>query len=312
MAERTVRGVCPHDCPDNCAMLVTVDDDGRATRVAGDPEHPITAGFLCGKVSNYLDRVYADDRLLEPLVRTGRKGEGRFRAASWDEALDLVAQRLREAIAAHGGETVLPYFYFGAAGFLQHHSMSARVLNALGASELVRTICASAGTAGVPLTHGVSPEVDPERWHHARYILCWGWNPLSTAPHLWRRILAARRAGARLVVMDLFRSRTARVADEHLRPRPGTDAALGLGMMRAIADAGLQDEAWCRAHATGYDELLERLGDYDVERCAELCGVPAEDIARVGREFASSQPSLLRLGVGAQRHMGAPIAYRTL
>jgi anaerobic selenocysteine-containing dehydrogenase len=293
-------------------MLVTVDADGRATRVAGDPEHPITAGFLCGKVSNYLERVYADDRLLEPLIRVGPKGEGRFRPASWDEALDLVAGRLEAAIASHGGETVLPYFYLGSMGFLQHHSMSARFFNALGASDLVRTICASAGGAGMRVAHGASPEVDPESWPQARYVLCWGWNPMSTAPHLWRQLLAARRAGARLVVVDPFRSRTARVADEHVRPLPGTDAALALGMMRAVVDAGLQDAEWCRAHATGYDELLERLGDYPVDRCAELCEVPAATIARIGREFASTQPSLLRLGVGAQRHLGAPIAYRTI
>jgi anaerobic selenocysteine-containing dehydrogenase len=293
-------------------MLVTVDGGGRATRVAGDPAHPVTAGFLCGKVSNYLDRVYAEDRVLEPLIRDGAKGQGRFRRAGWDEALDLIAQRLRAAIAAHGPETVLPYSYLGTMGYLQRDSMSARVCNALGASELVRTICADAGRVGVMATHGVSPEVDPELWPSARYILCWGWNPLSTAPHLWRLILAARRNGAKLVVVDPFRSRTARTADEHLRPLPGTDAALALGMMRAVVEAGLEDEAWCRAHATGYDELLARLDEHPVERCAEACGVPAEVIARVGREFASTQPSLLRLGVGAQRHKGAPIAYRTI
>jgi anaerobic selenocysteine-containing dehydrogenase len=197
-------------------------------------------------------------------------------------------------------------------GFLQANVMRARFFNALGASEIVRTICADAGLAGVLVTHGVSPEVDPERWPNARYILCWGWNPMSTAPHLWRLILAARAAGAKLVVVDPFRSRTARVADEHVRPLPGTDAALALGMMRAIVDAGLHDEPWCREHATGFDDLLGRLEDYPVERCAELCSVPAGTIARLGREFASTQPSLLRLGVGAQRHMGAPVAYRTI
>src|SRR3954465_2151784 len=186
MPERTVRGVCPHDCPDGCALLVTVDDDGRATRVAGDPEHPITAGFLCGKVSNYLDRVYADDRVLEPLLRDGAKGEGRFRTVTWDEALDRVGEGRRGAIVAHGAETVLPYSYLGTMGFLQNDSMSARVFNALGASELERTICASAGLAGTGAAHGVSPEVDPELWPQARYVLCWGWNPMSTAPHLWR------------------------------------------------------------------------------------------------------------------------------
>src|SRR3954452_20066577 len=287
-------------------MHVTVEE-GRATHVDGDPDHPITVGFLCGKVSNYLDRVYAEDRILHPLIRTGEKGAGEFRQATWDEALDLTAERL------HGlGESILPYSYAGTQGLIQGNSMSARVMHALGASNLERTICATAGLAGTGMAHGLSPEVDPEEWPHARYLLIWGWNPMSTAPHLWRKLLDARKAGAKLVVVDPFRSRSARVADEHLRPVPGTDAALGLGMMRAVVDAGLQDEDWCRAHAEGYDELLAELEQWPVERAAETSGVDAVTIARVGREFAETQPALLRLGVGAQRHMGAPTAYRTL
>jgi anaerobic selenocysteine-containing dehydrogenase len=309
---RIVRAACPHDCPDTCAMLVSVSAEGRATAVAGDPDHPVTAGFLCGKVSNYLDRVYGEDRILTPLLRDGPKGEGRFRRVSWDEALAAVATGLRAAIERHGPESILPYSYFGTQGVLQANSMSARFMDAIGASNLRRTICASAGTAGVRATHGESPEVDPEEWPHARFVLLWGWNPMSTAPHLWRLLLAARRNGARLVAVDPYRSRTARVADEHVRPLPGTDGALALGMMRAIVDAGLADEAWCRAHAVGYDELLERLEEYPLERCSELCGVDAETIARLGSELAERQPSLVRAGVGAQRHLGAPIAYRTL
>jgi anaerobic selenocysteine-containing dehydrogenase len=292
-------------------MHVTVED-GRATAVTGDPDHPITVGFLCGKVSNYLERVYAEDRVLQPLIRTGPKGAGQFREASWDEALDLVADGLTRARDEHGGESILPYSYMGTQGLIQGNSMSARVLNALGATALERTICATAGMVGVSAAHGISPEVDPEEWPHARYLLVWGWNPMSTAPHLWRKLLDARKAGARLVVVDPFRSRTARVADEHLRPLPGTDAALAIGMMRAIVDAGLQDEDFCRAYADGYDELLATLAEHPVERCAELCGVPAEAIARVGREFATTGPALLRLGVGAQRHLGAPAAYSTI
>jgi anaerobic selenocysteine-containing dehydrogenase len=292
-------------------MLVSVED-GRAVAVAGDPGHPITAGFLCGKVSNYVDRVYARDRLLQPLIRTGPKGAGEFRPATWEEALGAAAAGIAAARDRHGPEALLPYSYLGTMGLLQGGSMGYRLMNALGATELVRTICASAGVGGVDLTIGRSPEVDPDLWHHARYIVAWGWNPMSTAPHLWRRILAARKAGARLVVVDPFRSRTARVADRHLAPLPGTDAALALGMMRAIADAGLMDEEWCRAHTEGYAELLERLADHPVEHWAQQCGVPAELIAAVAEEFARSQPALLRLGVGAQRHMGAPIAYRTV
>jgi anaerobic selenocysteine-containing dehydrogenase len=307
MAASIVRGACPHDCPDTCAMHVTVED-GRATKVAGDPDHPITVGFLCGKVSNYLDRVYSDERILHPLIRDG----GDFRRASWDEALDLVADRVLTICEEYGGEAILPYSYMGTQGLIQGNVMSARLMNKLGASNLERTICATAGYMGTLMTQGVSPEVDPELWPHARYLLVWGWNPLSTAPHLWRKLLDARKAGARLVVVDPFRSRTARVADEHLRPLPGTDAALAIGMMKAVVDAGLQDEEWCRAHADGYDELLAELDATTVEECAERCGVEAGTISRIGREFASTRPALLRLGVGAQRHAGAPAAYATI
>lgn len=293
-------------------MLVRVNGEGRAVEVAGNPDQPVTAGFLCGKVSNYIDRVYAPDRLLHPLVRGGPKGSGEFRQVSWEEALERAATGLREAIDSHGPESILPYSYMGTMGLLQADLMGDRVMNALGASEIERTICATAGMTGVAATHGISPEVDPELWPRARYVLLWGWNPMSTAPHLWRLLLEARRAGARIVVIDPFRSRTARVADEHLAPMPGTDSALALGMMRAVVDAGLQDEQWCRAHTTGYDELLERLEAWPLSRCAELCGVGEETIARVGREFASASPALLRLGVGAQRHRGAPMAYRTI
>ncbi len=288
-------------------MHVTVED-GRATAVTGDPEHPVTRGFLCGKVSNYLDRVYSDERVLHPLVRE----DGTFRRASWDEALDLVAARLRATIDEHGGEAILPYSYAGTQGLVQGNLMSERLMNVLGASHLVRTICATAGIAGVTATHGFSPEVDPEEWPKARYLLLWGWNPMSTAPHLWRLLLDARRAGARLVVVDPFRSRTARVADAHLRPVPGTDAALALGMMRTVRDHGLVDEEWCRVHANGLDELLELLDDFPLARCAQITGVPAADIERTGLEFAGTQPALLRLGVGAQRHLGAPAAYSTI
>jgi anaerobic selenocysteine-containing dehydrogenase len=288
-------------------MHVTAEG-GRAVEVAGDPDHPITVGFLCGKVSNYLERVYSEERVLHPLVREN----GGFRRASWDEALDRVAAGLTRARQEFGGESILPYSYMGTQGLIQANTMSARVMNALGATELERTICASAGMAGTLMAQGVSPEVDPEEWPHARYLLVWGWNPMSTAPHLWRKLLDARKAGARLVVVDPFRSRTARVADEHLRPLPGTDAALGMGMMRAIVDAGLHDEEWCRAHAEGYDELLAALAGFEVEQAAAITGVDAEAIARVGREFAATGPALLRLGVGAQRHLGAPAAYATL
>ncbi|MFP3900981.1 MAG: molybdopterin-dependent oxidoreductase [Acidimicrobiia bacterium] len=306
-----VKAACPHDCPDTCAMEVTVEGD-RAVSLRGAPDHPVTSGALCAKVNDYLERVYAPDRLLEPLIRTGPKGSGEFRPASWGEAIDLVASRLAEVRHEHGGEAILPYSYLGTMGFLQADLMSARVMNALGATDLARTICADAGIAGVVTTHGLSPEVDPELWPQARFVIVWAWNPLSTAPHLWRFVNQARRNGARLVVVDPYRSRTARVADTHVAPLPGTDAALALGMMRAMVDEGVQDEQWCRAHANGYDELLGRLDEWPVERAAHVCDVPAGLVRRLGVEFATTQPSLVRLGVGGQRHLGAPIAYRTI
>ena len=306
-----VRGACPHDCPDTCAFHVTVSD-GRATKLAGRADHPITAGFLCGKVSDYLERVYSPERLLSPLIRVGQKGAGEFREASWDEALDVAAAGIAGAIERHGPESVLPYSYLGTMGVLQGGAMADRFMAAIGASKLVRTICASAGAVGVGIATGQSPEVDPEEWPNARLIVCWGWNPMSTAPHLWRLITIARKNGARLVVVDPFRSRTAVVADQHIAPLPGTDGALALGILRSLLDAGLADEDWCRANAVGYDDLVERLGDYPVDVCAGLCDVEAEVIRELAREIATVQPSLIRLGVGAQRHAGAPIAYRTV
>ena len=292
-------------------MLVTVEE-GRAVKVAGDPSQPITAGTLCAKVNDYPERVYSPDRLLDPLVRVGPKGEAAFRTASWDEALDVVAARLAEVRERYGGEAILPYSYLGTQGYLQRDLMGDRLMNALGATILERTICAEGGIQGTVLAHGLSTEVDPELWPHARFVVVWGWNPLSNAPHLWRLIMQARRNGAALVVVDPYRSRTARVADEHVRPLPGTDAALALGFMRAIVDAGAHDDGWCRQHASGYEELLGRLEEWPVERAAEITRVPADTIRRIGPRFGTDQPSLLRAGVGAQRHAGAPQAYRTM
>lgn len=292
-------------------MLVTVED-GVAVKVAGDPAHPITAGALCAKVNDYVERVYSDDRLLQPLIRTGPKGAGEFRPASWDEALDLVAERLTAVREEFGGEAVLPWSYMGTMGYLNGDLMSARFLNKLGATHLERTICAEAGIVGSMMTNGPIPEVDPELWPQAKLIVLWGWNPLSTSPHLWHLALEARKDGGRIVVVDPYRSRTARVADLHVRPLPGTDGALALGMMRAMVDAGVHADAWCREHATGYDDLLRTLEEWTVERAAAVTGVDGDVIRQLGVDFATAQPSLVRTGVGAQRHAGAPIAYRTI
>ncbi len=306
-----IQSACPHDCPDNCAIRITVKG-GRAIGVEGDPTHPITAGFVCGKVRTYVDRVYAPDRILRPMVRTGAKGSGAFRETSWDEALEVAAAGIADAVARHGGETVLPYSFLGNQGAIQGNVMSGRLMHALGATTLERTVCDAAAMMGVAWTHGEDVEVDPEEWHHARTVVLWGWNPIATAPHLWAQIVRARQQGARLVVVDPYRSRTARVADEHLAPVPGTDGALALGLMRSLVDQGRVAERWCRAHTVGYDDLIARLDEYPVERCAAITGIAADTIATLATALAEGQPTLVRLGVGAQRHAGAEMAYRTI
>ena len=278
---RVVRGACPHDCPDTCALLVEVDAAGRATSIKGDPDHPITAGFLCGKVSDYLERVYSDERLLHPLVRTGAKGEARFRRASWDEALDVAAaRRAGRDRATWRRSRSSPTATSAPRASCRATSWPTVCSTRSAARRSCARSARAPGVAGTMATNGASPEVDPEEWVHARTIVMWGWNPLSTAPHLWRLILEARRRGARLIAVDPFRSRTARVADVHLRPLPGTDAALALGVMRALLDAGLADEEWCRAHALGYDELVARLAGESVELQAAALRHPGRRPAR--------------------------------
>ena len=221
-AARVIRGACPHDCPDTCALLVEVDSAGRATSIKGDAEHPITAGFLCGKVSELPGARVLRGAAAAPARPRGREGRGPVppgRAGTRRSTSPRAG--CSDAIERHGAASVVPYSYLGTQGLVQGDVMANRLFDAIGGSTLVRTICASAGVAGTMATNGASPEVDPEEWVHARTIVVWGWNPLSTAPHLWRLILEARRRGARLIVVDPFRSRTARVADVHLRPLPG-------------------------------------------------------------------------------------------
>ncbi len=205
---RVHKVVCPHDCPDTCVMTVTVKD-GRAVDLGGDPEHRFTQGFLCAKVNRYLERVYSPDRILHPGKRVGRKGEGRFARITWDEALDIIAGRFREVIAAHGPQAILPYSYAGNMGLLSYGSMDRRFFHALGASLLARTICSSAGGAGLKATVGRSIGFDPEAIVHARFIVAWGANIVSSNVHLWPFIEEARRRGATLVTVDPYRSRTA-------------------------------------------------------------------------------------------------------
>ena len=309
---RIVRAACPHDCPDTCAMLVTVED-GRAVRVAGDPEHPFTRGFLCAKVANYEQRTHSPDRLRSCLRRTGAKGEGRFEEISWDEALDEIAARF-DALArsAEGAETIMPYSYCGTMGLVQSQSMDRRFFHRLGASQLERTICASAGAAGYKATIGASIGTDPERFSEARLILLWGTNTITANVHLWPEIAAARDKGARLICIDPRRTRTADQCHEHIAPLPGTDAALALALMHVIFAEGLEDKDYLERYTTGAEALRRRAEEYPPERAAAICGLETETIECLARLYAGVKPSVIRINYGLQRHKGGGMAVRAL
>ncbi|HVF51277.1 MAG TPA: molybdopterin oxidoreductase family protein [Pyrinomonadaceae bacterium] len=309
---RVVRAACPHDCPDTCAMLVTVED-GRAIGVAGDPAHPFTRGTLCTKVANYEQRTYSPDRIQTPLRRTGAKGEGRFEAISWDEALDEIAARYRAlAESEEGAETILPYSYSGTLGLVQNESLDRRFFHRLGASLLDRTICATAGAAGYTVSIGARIGTDPERFSEARLILLWGTNTISSNVHLWPHILEAKRQGARVVAIDPRRTRTADQCDEHIAILPGTDAALALGLMHVIFAEGLEDRDYLERYTLGHAELRRRASEYAPGRVAEICGIEAETIVRLAREYATTRPAVIRTNYGLQRHAGGGMAVRTI
>lgn len=308
---RTLKVVCPHDCPDTCVMAVTVEN-GHAVELRGDPQHRFTQGFLCAKVNRYLERVYSPERLLHPQRRVGRKGEGRFERVSWDEALDLVAAGLCRAIERHGPQSILPYSYAGNMGLLSYGSMDRRFFQLLGASLLDRTICASAGAAGYKATVGKSIGFDPEAIVHARLIVAWGANIVSSNVHLWPLVEEARRRGAKLVTVDPYRSRTAEKSDQHLALLPGTDAALALGLMHVIFRDGLEDRDYLERYAVGGAELREHVRDWTPQRAAEATGLAADTIEAFAREYGRTRPSALRMNYGLNRHAGGGMAVRAI
>jgi anaerobic selenocysteine-containing dehydrogenase len=310
-SRRVLKVVCPHDCPDTCVMTVTLEGE-RAVAIGGDPDHRFTQGFLCAKVNQYLDRVYSPDRILHPMRRVGRKGEGKFERITWDEALDAILRRFREIIEIHGPQAILPYSYAGNMGLLSSASMDRRFFHALGASLLDRTICASAGVAGYKATLGRTIGFDPEAVVHARLIVAWGANIVSSNVHLWPFVEEARRRGARLIVIDPFRSRTAEKADRHLAPMPGTDAALALGVIHVIFRDGREDRDYLERYTLGAERLRERAREWTPERTAAATGLSAEEVESFAREYASSQPSAIRLNYGLNRHAGGGMAVRTI
>jgi anaerobic selenocysteine-containing dehydrogenase len=318
---KVVHTVCSHDCPDSCGVLVTVDDHGRAIKVQGDPEHPITQGFLCGKVAKYLDRVYAPERVLYPLKRKSgvakgplRRGEehNAFERVSWDEALEAIAARLKAVAEEFGPESILPYSYAGTIGALGYGSMDRRFFHRLGASQLDRTICSEAGGEAWKLVYGKKLGTPPEDYRLAKLVVAWGANIHGNNVHLWPMIEQARRAGGRLIVIDPYRTRTAALADWHIAIRPGTDGALALGMMQVILNEGLEDRAFIAERTHRFAALAERVKEYTPERVAAWTGMTAAEIEGLAREYATTRPAALRLNYGVQRTENGGEAVRAI
>ena len=321
---QVVHAACPHDCPDACGVLITIED-GRATRIQGDPEHPVTRGFLCAKVAKYLDRVYSPQRVLYPMRRVAAKGarsevrgqrsevqKPAFERISWDEALSGIATKLKSIADEHGPEAILPYSYGGTLGALNGASMDRRFFHRLGASQLDRTICSSAGEEGIKSVLGVKLGTEPEQFAHSRYIIAWGANIHGNNVHLWPFIEEARRKGAKLVVIDPYRTRTARCADWYLPINPGTDAALALGMMHVIIDERLYDFDYVAHSTIGFDALRERVLQYPPEKVAQWTGISAADIRKLAREYAMERPAVIRVNYGIQRSEFGGMAMRAV
>jgi len=314
MTTTQVRAVCPHDCPDTCALLVTVED-GVATAVKGDPDHPTTAGVLCTKVARYTERTYHAERLLHPLRRIGKKGEGKFERISWDEALATIAARLKP-IAARAPQAILPYSYCGTMGLLQGESMSSRFFNKIGASLLDRTVCATAGATGYKYTIGGSVGTDMEQFQNAKLIIIWGGNPIASNLHFWTRAQEAKRNGAKLIAIDPYRSLTAEKCHQHIAPLPGTDAALALGLMHVLIAENLLDHDYIAQHTLGFDQLKERVAEWTPERVAETCGITAAEVADLARLYGGTaqagEPVAIRVNYGVQRVRGGGTAVRNI
>lgn len=301
--------ICALDCPDACSIKVTVEN-GRAVKLQGDPEHPVTRGFLCAKVQRYLDREYHPERLLYPMKRTGPKGSREFTRITWDEALDSISSKLKHVAEEHGPEAILPYSYGGNLGYLNGNGMDRRFFHRLGASQLDRTICASAGAFGLTQAYGIRLGTDTERFDQAKLIIAWGANILATSVHQWPFIVEARRNGARFVVIDPVRTKTARLADQHIAIHPGTDVVLMLGMLHVIFAEGLEDREYMEKYAEKGTDLRAFVADMTPEAVYTETGVEAETVRQLARLYATTKPALLRINYGIQRSEWGATAVR--
>jgi anaerobic selenocysteine-containing dehydrogenase len=302
--------VCTKDCPDTCGLRVNVEE-GKITKVKGDPDHPFTRGFICKKARYFPQHVHNEERILTPLRRTGPKGAGRFEAIGWDEALDRVAARIKAVSADHGPEAILPYFYGGHMGMIQRNAGTA-FFHKLGASRLLGTICGPAATAGFEATLGSGPSTDIESAAGSDFIIIWGSNTLTTNVHAWSFFKKARDNGAAVVVIDPYRTRTARQADIHLMPKPGTDAALALSMMQVLIEDDLVDREYLADHSVGFEALVRRAAGYPPQKASEICGVPAADIRDLARAYGNAEAPYIRTGWGPARQLRGAMAMRAI
>jgi anaerobic selenocysteine-containing dehydrogenase len=295
-------------------LLVTVED-GVATEVKGDPDHPTTAGVLCTKVSRYTERTYSPDRLLYPMRRVGKKGEGKFERISWQQALDEIAARL-QPLAASEPEAILPYSYAGTMGLVQGESMSSRFFHKIGASLLDRTICATAGATGYKYTVGASIGTDLEQFQNARLIIIWGGNPIASNLHFWTRAQEAKRRGAKLIAIDPYRSLTAEKCHQHIAVLPGTDGALALGLMHILVRDDLLDHDYIAAYTVGFDQLRERVAEWTPQRVATTCGISVDEVEGLAREYGETarrgEPVAIRMNYGLQRVHGGGMSVRNI
>ena len=296
-------GGCPHDCPDTCAMIFDIAD-GKVVSVRGNPDHPMTRGGLCVKLKDYEKRHYHPDRVLYPLRRTGPKGSHQFERISWDEALDEITARWQGIIKEYGPQAILPYSYLGHQGLVNGMNGGDAFFNRLGATVCERTFCGEGSATAWLLTHGPSGGMDPESFVHSKYIVIWACNSVSTNLHHWHIVQDARKNGAKVVVIDTYRSKTAAQADWHLAPKPGTDGALAMALIHTIIEEGLVDQDYVDNYTLGYEELAERAKTRTPEWASEITAIPAEAIRQLAREYATTKPAAIRIGVALERHYG--------
>lgn len=308
---KIVRGACPQDCPDTCAFLYHVED-GKLVEVTGDPNHPMTRGGLCQKLKGFAEHHYHPDRLLYPLKRVGPKGSGQYERITWDEALARIKSEWTQIVAQYGSQAIMPHAYLGHQGTINGLTAGDAFFNRLGSTVAEKTYCESGSSTAWIMTVGPTGGLDVESLAHSKYIIVWGMNMVNTNLHAWPFILEAKSKGAKVVVIDPVRTKTAKQADWHIQIKPGTDAALALGMMQVIIAEDLLDKDYVEKYTLGYDELAARAAEFPPERVEAITGIPAENIRKLAREYATTQPTAIRQGVAVERSPGGGDAIRLI